>query len=102
MDRGYKVVGVFTIPDKGKREDILATTATSLNIPVFKFPLWRRKGIVIPEVLEKYKSVGATLNVLPFCSQFIPMEVIDGAELGSICYHPSVLPKHRGASAISW
>lgn len=30
------------------------------------------------------------------------MEVIDGAEYGSICYHPSVLPRHRGASAISW
>lgn len=30
------------------------------------------------------------------------MEVIDGAKLGSICYHPSVLPRHRGASAISW
>ncbi|KAH8418862.1 hypothetical protein KR222_005902, partial [Zaprionus bogoriensis] len=100
--KNIKVVGVFTIPDKGSREDILATTAASHNIPVFKFASWRRKGIAIPEVLEQYKSVGATLNVLPFCSQFIPMEVIDGAELGSICYHPSILPRHRGASAISW
>lgn len=101
-DSGYVVAGVFTIPDKGNREDILATTAKDRNIPVFKFAAWRKKGIVIPEVLEAYKSVGATLNVLPFCSQFIPMEVIDGAKLGSICYHPSVLPRHRGASAISW
>lgn len=30
------------------------------------------------------------------------MEVIDGAEHGSIAYHPSILPRHRGASAISW
>ena len=30
------------------------------------------------------------------------MEVIDGATLGSICYHPSLLPRHRGASSISW
>ncbi|EDV98950.1 cytosolic 10-formyltetrahydrofolate dehydrogenase [Drosophila grimshawi] len=97
-----KVVGVFTIPDKGSREDILATTAASHNIPVFKFASWRRKGVALPEVLEQYKSVGATLNLLPYCSQFIPMEVIDGAALGSICYHPSILPRHRGASAISW
>ncbi|XP_017117039.1 cytosolic 10-formyltetrahydrofolate dehydrogenase [Drosophila elegans] len=97
-----QIVGVFTIPDKGSREDILATTAAAHKIPVFKFSGWRRKGVALPEVLEQYKSVGATLNVLPFCSQFIPMEVIDGAPLGSICYHPSILPSHRGASAISW
>ncbi|KAH8393791.1 hypothetical protein KR200_012260, partial [Drosophila serrata] len=97
-----QVVGVFTIPNKGSREDILATTATVHKIPVFKFSSWRRKGVVLPEVLVQYKSVGATLNVLPYCSQFIPMEVIDGAPLGSICYHPSILPRHRGASAISW
>ncbi|XP_068153277.1 cytosolic 10-formyltetrahydrofolate dehydrogenase [Drosophila tropicalis] len=97
-----EIVGVFTIPDKGNREDILATTAKAHQIPVFKFASWRRKGIAIPEVLEQYASVGANLNVLPYCSQFIPMEVIDGAALGSICYHPSILPRHRGASAISW
>lgn len=103
LERTYiDVVGVFTIPDKNNREDILATTTASYDIPVFKFPSWRRKGAAIPEVLEQYKSVGANLNVMPFCSQFIPMEVIEGAELGSIIYHPSILPRHRGASAISW
>lgn len=102
VEGGYHVVGVFTIPDKGNREDILATTAKRLHIPVFKFALWRRKGAVLPDILKEYQSVQANLNVLPFCSQFIPMEVIDGAAHGSICYHPSVLPRHRGASAISW
>ncbi|XP_046812146.1 cytosolic 10-formyltetrahydrofolate dehydrogenase [Lucilia cuprina] len=102
LEKRYNVVGVFTIANKGNREDILATTASQYNIPVFKFSTWRRKGVAIPEVLEQYRSVQANLNVLPYCSQFIPMEVIDGAELGSICYHPSILPRHRGASAISW
>lgn len=102
LSQGHEVVGVFTIPDKGAREDILAVTAKNYNIPLFKISAWRKKGIVIPEVLEQYKTIGANLNVLPFCSQFIPMEVIDGASLGSICYHPSILPRHRGASSISW
>ncbi|XP_042566059.1 mitochondrial 10-formyltetrahydrofolate dehydrogenase isoform X2 [Clupea harengus] len=39
---------------------------------------------------------------MPFCSQFIPMNVIDHPKHGSIIYHPSILPKHRGASAINW
>ena len=28
------------------------------------------------KVLAEYKSVGADLNVMPYCSQFIPMEVL--------------------------
>ncbi|MEQ2195468.1 hypothetical protein XENOCAPTIV_013321, partial [Xenoophorus captivus] len=39
---------------------------------------------------------------MPFCSQFIPMNVIDHPKHGSIIYHPSILPLHRGASAINW
>lgn len=99
---GFEVVGVFTITDKNGREDVLATSAAKLDIPVFKVAAWRKKGVLIPEVFDQYKSVGANLNVLPYCSQFIPMEVINFADHGSICYHPSVLPRHRGASAISW
>ncbi len=47
----------------------------SAGVPVFKYKAWRRKGSPLPEVLEEYKSVGATINVMPYCSQFIPIEV---------------------------
>lgn len=99
---GHEVVGVFTVPDKNGKADPLASEAESDGVPVFKFPRWRVKGQAIPEVVETYASVGAELNVLPFCSQFIPMEVIDAPKHGSIIYHPSILPRHRGASAINW
>ncbi|XP_043934341.1 cytosolic 10-formyltetrahydrofolate dehydrogenase [Protopterus annectens] len=99
---GHDIVGVFTIPDKDGREDPLGTEAAKDGVPVFKFPRWRVKGQAIPEVVDQYKALGAQLNVLPFCSQFIPMEVIDAPQHGSIIYHPSVLPRHRGASAINW
>uniref|UniRef100_A0A8B9R9K2 formyltetrahydrofolate dehydrogenase n=1 Tax=Astyanax mexicanus TaxID=7994 RepID=A0A8B9R9K2_ASTMX len=79
-----------------------AVAAEKDGTPVFKFPRWRVKGKPIPEVVEAYKAVGAELNVMPFCSQFIPMNVIDNPKHGSIIYHPSLLPKHRGASAINW
>uniref|UniRef100_A0A8C9ZDE5 10-formyltetrahydrofolate dehydrogenase n=1 Tax=Sander lucioperca TaxID=283035 RepID=A0A8C9ZDE5_SANLU len=99
---GYTIVGVFTIPDKDGRADPLATEAEKDGVAVFKFPRWRVKGQAIPEVVAQYKAIGAELNVLPFCSQFIPMEVIDHPKHGSIIYHPSLLPRHRGASAINW
>lgn len=99
---GHTVVGVFTIPDKNGREDPLAVAATADGVPVFKFKSWRLKGLARPEVLQEYQSVGADLNIMPFCSQFIPLEVVNHPSLKSICYHPSLLPRHRGASAISW
>uniref|UniRef100_A0A7N8WY41 10-formyltetrahydrofolate dehydrogenase n=1 Tax=Mastacembelus armatus TaxID=205130 RepID=A0A7N8WY41_9TELE len=100
--QGHKVVGVFTVPDKDGKADPLAVAAEKDGTPVFKFPRWRVKGKPIPEVVEAYKAVGAELNVLPFCSQFIPMNIIDHPKHGSIIYHPSILPLHRGASAINW
>ncbi|XP_041058751.1 mitochondrial 10-formyltetrahydrofolate dehydrogenase isoform X3 [Carcharodon carcharias] len=100
--QGHKVVGVFTVPDRDGKADPLAVAAEKDGTPVFKFPKWRLKGKPIVDVVEAYKSVGAELNVLPFCSQFIPMDVINHPRHGSIIYHPSLLPRHRGAAAINW
>lgn len=79
-----------------------AKSGRELDIPVFKIKAWRRAGKPLPEVLDMYRSVKADLNVLPYCSQFIPMEVINYPRYQSICYHPSLLPRHRGASSINW
>nr|XP_026270889.1 cytosolic 10-formyltetrahydrofolate dehydrogenase isoform X2 [Urocitellus parryii] len=97
---GHEVVGVFTIPDKDGKADPLGLQAEKDGVPVFKFPRWRARGQALPDVVAKYQALGAELNVLPFCSQFIPMEVINAPQHGSIIYHPSLLPRHRGASAI--
>ncbi|KAK3103669.1 hypothetical protein FSP39_020897 [Pinctada imbricata] len=99
---GHDIVGVFTVPDVNGKPDPLASAAAADKIPVFKYKRWQLKKVAIPEVLEEYKSVGAELNVLPFCSQFIPMDVINHPKHQSIIYHPSLLPRHRGASAINW
>ncbi|KAM5148548.1 cytosolic 10-formyltetrahydrofolate dehydrogenase [Mantella aurantiaca] len=102
VKEGHQVVGVFTIPDKDGKADPLGSEAERDGVPVFKYSRWRVKGQAIPEVVEEFKALEAELNVLPFCSQFIPMEVIDAPKHGSIIYHPSILPRHRGASAINW
>eukprot|EP00058_Branchiostoma_floridae_P001935 XP_002587423.1 hypothetical protein BRAFLDRAFT_129324 [Branchiostoma floridae] len=99
---GHEIVGVFTIPDLQGKPDPLAVAGEKDGVPTFKFPRWRVKGQSIPEVVQQYQACGADLNVLPFCSQFIPMDVINTPKHGSIIYHPSILPRHRGASAINW
>nr|KAF6421646.1 aldehyde dehydrogenase 1 family member L1 [Rousettus aegyptiacus] len=99
---GHEIVGVFTVPDKNGKADPLGLEAEKDGVPVFKFTRWRARGQALPDVVAKYRALGAELNVLPFCSQFIPMEVIGAPYHGSIIYHPSLLPRHRGASAINW
>ncbi|CAL2040382.1 unnamed protein product [Caenorhabditis brenneri] len=105
---GHEIVVVFTIPDKNGREDLLAVEAAKDGVPVQKPARWRKKNPetgkfeTLPEMLELYKSYGAELNVLPFCTQFIPLEITEAPPKKSIIYHPSILPKHRGASAINW
>lgn len=81
---------------------LLASVASRDKTPVFKVKAWRKGEQALKDVVAQYKEVGAELNVLPFCSQFIPMDVINYPKHKSICYHPSILPKHRGVSAINW
>eukprot|EP01087_Luapelamoeba_hula_P024361 TRINITY_DN9245_c0_g1_i1.p1 TRINITY_DN9245_c0_g1~~TRINITY_DN9245_c0_g1_i1.p1 ORF type:complete len:908 (-),score=182.35 TRINITY_DN9245_c0_g1_i1:244-2967(-) len=106
QSQGHEIVGVFTIPDVAGKADPLAEIAEAAGARVFKFPRWKALpkdgGKVLPSVMETYASVNAELNVLAYVTQFIPMEVIDHPKHGSIVYHPSILPRHRGASAINW
>ena len=73
-----------------------AQAASEDGISVFKFSRWRNKGVTLPEVMEQYLSVKAELNVLPYCTQFIPMDIITHPKHQSIIYHPSILPTAPG------
>uniref|UniRef100_A0A7E4UUE8 formyltetrahydrofolate dehydrogenase n=1 Tax=Panagrellus redivivus TaxID=6233 RepID=A0A7E4UUE8_PANRE len=104
---GHEIVVVCTEPDKNGRADLLALEAEKNGTPVIKTARWRKKNAegkfeVLPDIFAEYLSYGAELNVLPFCTQFIPQELIDAPKHKTIIYHPSILPAHRGASAINW
>jgi len=54
------------------------------------------------DVVEEYLSIGAELNVLPFTTAILPPEIVDAPVLGSLCFHPSLLPAYRGGNALAW
>ncbi len=62
----------------------------------------RRKGQAIPERVEEHARLGAELNVLAYVTMILPPEVIDAPTHGSLCFHPSLLPRFRGGAAIPW
>jgi len=55
-----------------------------------------------PQVYDAYVKLQPDLAVLAFVMDIIPEKVVNLPSLGTICYHPSLLPRHRGASAINW
>jgi methionyl-tRNA formyltransferase len=39
---------------------------------------------------------------MPFTTVILPPEIVAAPPLGSLCFHPSLLPRFRGGSAIAW
>jgi methionyl-tRNA formyltransferase len=101
LDDGHSVVGVYA-PPAGKRPDPLAEEAEARGLPLFRHRRFRRKGAAIPEIVKEYEALGAELNVLPYTTVFLPLEILNHARLGSLCRHPSLLPRFRGGASIGW
>lgn len=93
--QGEEIVGVFTLPDK--RGDPVATLGEKLGIPVF-----RPNRLKDPEVYDLYATLKPELAILAFVTDILPEKLLTIPTIGTICYHPSLLPRHRGASGIHW
>jgi len=97
-DREHSVVAVVCPPDRdGGRPDPLKVAAADAGIPVRQHA--SLKG---PDVAMEFAEYSADLGVLAYVTQIVPPAVIDAPRLGSICFHPSLLPRYRGGSAIPW
>ena len=64
--------------------------------------LFRPNKMKDAEVQEAYLELRPDLVILAFVTDLIPEPLLDIPPLGTICYHPSLLPRHRGASGINW
>jgi len=96
-DRGEEIVGV------GTPSDILGKTnplkQLALQLGMLTFPPERIRA---PEVYDQYTKLKPDLNVMAFVTSILPESILNYPRLGTIQYHPSLLPKHRGGSAINW
>jgi methionyl-tRNA formyltransferase len=95
LKKGEDVVGTFSPPDK--RGEGMKVLAEKSSIPFFRPGLMKE-----PQVYDAYVKLQPELAVLAFVTDIIPERLIAIPLLGTICYHPSLLPRHRGASAINW
>jgi len=95
--KGKEIVGVYTPPDIPGRTNPLKELAVQLGIPIFQ-----PKEMRAPEVYAEYIRLKPDLNVMAYVTDIIPESILNYPRLGTIQYHPSLLPKHRGGSAINW
>jgi len=99
LDRGDEVVAVFCPPDnpKSTKPEVLKEAAIAKGLAPLQFA--SLKG---PEAAQAMIDSKADICVMAYVLQFVPQELCKIPKHGTIQYHPSLLPKYRGPSAINW
>jgi methionyl-tRNA formyltransferase len=98
LARGDQVAAVFCAPDKaGAKPDVLKTAALDKGVPVHQFASLRGA-----EARGALSAANADLGIMAYVLQFAPQDFVSIPRLGTIQYHPSLLPRYRGPSSINW
>lgn len=93
-----EVIAVYTAPDKeGKPVDPLKQAALDHGLP-----LYQPSDFKDEDVLAEMRALNADVMMMAYVIVFVPEEARDIPKMGSICFHPSLLPLHRGPSSINW
>jgi methionyl-tRNA formyltransferase len=101
-EAGHVIVYVHVPPDRPGRVDPLAAEATERGWPLTRHKSFRRQGEAIGERVAEFLAADVELNVMPFTTVILPPEIVDAPRLGSLCFHPSLLPAYRGGNALAW
>ena len=102
VEKGYKVVGVITAPDKpagrGKKltESEVKKYAVEMGLKVLQ-----PEKLKNPEFLEELKSLQSDLQVV-VAFRMLPEAVWNMPRLGTFNLHASLLPQYRGAAPLNW
>ena len=97
IKKSEEIVGIYTPPDIRGGANPLRESAVQLDIPVFQ-----PQSLRTSEVYNQYIKLKPDLNIMAYVTDIIPGNILNYPKLGTIQYHPSLLPKHRGGSAINW
>jgi methionyl-tRNA formyltransferase len=98
LARGHDVAAVFVPPDgSDARPDPLQAAGEERKVAVHAF-----RSYGSDEALETLRRLQCDLAVMAYVTQFVPQSFCTIPRLGTIQFHPSLLPLHRGPSAINW
>jgi len=99
LEQGEDLVGVITVPDNAGQAKANPTKDFAIEAAI---PLLLPSRLKDLKVTDWVKSRLPELIVLAFVTDIIPKAMIDIPKYKAINYHPSLLPRYRGGSAIHW
>jgi methionyl-tRNA formyltransferase len=94
---GDTIAAVVCPPDSGPKPDPVKAAAITAGIPVHQF-----RTLKVPEARRAFEEARADLAVLAYVTQIVPEPLLALPRRTSICFHPSLLPRYRGGSAVNW
>jgi methionyl-tRNA formyltransferase len=97
LNKDENVVGVFCPPDPPSKPSGMKKLAESKGVPVYQPDKMKD-----PHVYDILVQLQPDLNIMAFVTDIVPKRILDYPKLKTIQYHPSLLPKHRGGTAIHW
>jgi methionyl-tRNA formyltransferase len=93
-----EVVAVYTAPDKeGRPPDPVKQAALEHGLKLLQPASYKDEAVA-----AEMRALKPDLMVMAYVIIFIPEAVRSIPTHGSICFHPSLLPLHRGPSSINW
>jgi methionyl-tRNA formyltransferase len=99
LEQGEDLVGVITIPDNAGQAKANPTKDFATEAAI---PLLLPSSLKDLKVTDWVRTRLPELIVLAFVTEIVPKAIIDIPKYKAINYHPSLLPRYRGGSAINW
>lgn len=97
VERGENVVGVASLAVAPGTTNRMKEAATRLGIPYVEAKSGRS-----PEFYEHYIKLKPDLNIMARFRTIVPESILNYPKLGTIGWHPSLLPKYAGADSLTW
>jgi methionyl-tRNA formyltransferase len=96
-----EVVGVVTTPAKpAGRKGMLKSVPVAVAARTRKVPMMTPPRVRDPRAIEAIRALEPDLGILADFGQIVPQELLDVPRRGFLNVHPSLLPRHRGATPI--
>jgi len=100
-DKGYKVVGVLTQPDRPSGRGLkLHPSAIKLKANALGIPVYQPSELKSKKSYEMLAAIDFNVMIVAAYGLIIPQAILDLPSLGCFNIHASLLPRWRGAAPI--